>query len=123
MDRLSSSSPSNITENGAEKRRWPRYHIDVPVKAMVRCQGQSKMIHGMANNLSLGGMAAQLPVELVIGEWLEVLVTLPFCSQPVKVRAVVRNRRSSLYGLEFSRITPSQQAAIERACYSLALVQ
>jgi len=117
------SSLPNATEQGAEKRRWPRYQIDVQVKAMVRSQGGPKVVHGMGSNLSLGGMAVQLPVELVIGEWLELLVTLPFCSQPVKVRAVVRNRRSYLYGMEFSRITASQQAAIERACYSLALVQ
>jgi len=117
------SSSSNAVPDGAEKRRWPRYHIDVPIKAMIRCQGQPKMVHGMASDLSRGGMAAQLPVELVIGEWLEVLVTLPFCSQPVKVRAVVRNRRSYVYGLEFTSITASQQAGIERACHSLALVQ
>ena len=113
----------NVTEDGTEKRRWPRYHIDVPVKAMVRCEGTPKMVHGMANNLSLGGMAALLPVELAIGEWLEVLVTLPFCSQPVKVRTVVRNRRNYVYGLEFVNITASPQAGIERACYSLAMVQ
>jgi len=116
------SSPDAV-QNGTEERRWPRYHVEVPVTATVLCQGTSKVVHGVTNNLSVGGMAAQLPVELGIGESLEVQATLPYCSQPLKVRAVVRNRDSYLYGVEFANITPSQQAAIELACRSLALLQ
>ena len=122
MARLSSSL-SNVSEDPAEKRQWPRYRVDVTIKAMVRCQGKPKMVQGLAYDISLGGMAAQLPAELVIGEWIEVLVMLPFCSQPVKVRVVVRNRQNYVYRLEFANLTASQQAGIERAYYSLALVQ
>jgi c-di-GMP-binding flagellar brake protein YcgR len=123
MTQLPLSSSWDITEDGADERRWSRYHIDLPVKAMIRCQGEPKMVHGMASNLSLGGMAMQLPAELVVGERLEVLVTLPFCTQPLKLQMVVRNRRSYVYGVEFSSLSASQRAAIEQACRSLDLLQ
>lgn len=124
MDRMTRLTPlAKASEDGAEKRCYPRYHIDAPTRATVRCQGALKVVHGRANNLSEGGMAAQLPVELVIGESIQVEVVLPYCSEALKLRAVVRNRRSYLYGVEFSRISAAQADAIRRACHSLALLQ
>ena len=121
MTRLASSP--DTTKGDAEKRRWPRYHIDVPLRAVVRCEGAYKSVRGIGSNLSLSGLAALLPVKLVVGERIELEVILPYSSTTLKVQAVIRNRRSYNYGMEFANITASQQAAIERACHSLALVQ
>jgi predicted nucleic acid-binding Zn finger protein len=114
---------TNANGGGAEKRQWPRYCIDAPIRANICLQGKLKVIHGRANNLSQAGMAVQLPVELVIGESIEVILVLPYCSETLNIRAVVRNRRSYCYGVEFPSLTAAQRTAIERACHSLALLQ
>ena len=121
MTRLG-SSPESIND-AAEKRRWPRYHVDVPIRAVVLREGTYKSVRGIANDLSQGGLAAVLPVELVMGERIELEVVLPHSSAALKVQAVIRNRRSYSYGMEFANITASQQATIERTCRSLALFQ
>ncbi len=108
---------------GAEKRRSPRYLIDMSIRVGVRCTGGLKPVFGRGHDLNDYGMAVFVPVELGIGEYVELDVTLPYSTQPLKLRAVVRNRRSFTYGVEFTNLTPAQQAAIERACRSLSLVQ
>jgi hypothetical protein len=68
-------------------------------------------------------MCLFLPIELGIDTKIEIEVTLPHCSQQVKLEAVVRNRRSFAYGVDFINITAAQQRRIEFTCRSLALLQ
>ncbi len=93
------------------------------LRVTYRKAGAKVAIAGRGNNLGEGGIAAFIPVELVIGESVELDVSLPYTAQPLKLRAVVRNRRSFTYGLEFVDITPAQQRAIVRTCRALELVQ
>ncbi len=109
--------------DGSEKRAFQRYALDVRLRATLRKKGVRIAVHGRGNNISEGGLAAFLPTELVIGELVEMDVSLPYATQPLKVKAVVRNRRSFTYGLEFVDITPAQKAAIARTCGALELVQ
>ncbi len=110
-------------EHIPERRQWKRFHIDVRLRASVRSGGAKLPVYGRVSNLSRGGLAAFLPVELVVGEQIELDLTLPYATQPLKVRAIVRNRRSFAYGLEFVDITSAQLAAIIRTCGALELVQ
>ncbi len=117
------SDRSMADEHIPERRQWKRFYLDVRLRASIRSSGAKLPVYGRASNLSRGGVAVFLPVELVIGEHVELDITLPYATQPLKVRAVVRNRRSFAYGLEFVDITPAQQQAITRTCGALELVQ
>lgn len=81
------------------------------------------MVHGRGSELNLHGMCIFLPIKLDLHETISVEVTLPYCSQPLTLKAAIRNRRSFAYGVEFIDITAAQQNSIERTCRSLALLQ
>jgi len=113
-------------EHGAvydEKRRWKRYQIEVNLRARVRSAGEAKLIHGQGSDISIGGMAMFLPADLVVGETIDLEVTLPYTTAPLQIAAVVRSRRSYHYGVEYVNPTAAAAAAIHRACTSLSLVQ
>ncbi len=116
----------------AEKRKFQRVRLDVRLRATVhkrdshfpitelnRKPGPRVPIQGRLCNLSLGGLAALLPVELAVGERVELDLTLPSVAQPLKLKAVIRNRRGSTYGMEFTDTTRSQRAVIAFACGEL----
>ncbi len=112
-----------LSRAGEEKRRYPRYRIDLRLRATVRSQEGMKAVHGRGTDLSQAGLCAFLAVDLGIGEIIEIDLTLPYSSQRLKLRALVRHRRSFAYGLQFTDITFAQQIAIERACRSLSITQ
>jgi PilZ domain len=105
------------------RRRWPRFHIDVTIRATVRSGDLVKTVHGRGNDLGRGGMAAFIAIELTVGDIVDLQIKLPYSSQCLLVTAVVRNRNSYCYGMEFLNITAEQASEIERSCRSLALTQ
>jgi hypothetical protein len=68
-------------------------------------------------------MAAVLPIDLAIGDRIKVEITLPYCVQSITLAAIVRNRSSFTYGIEFMGISSAQQAEIERVCRLLVILQ
>ena len=100
-------------DSGREKRRSARYHIDVRVRAKLVSNGVLKILHGRGSDLSQHGMCVFLPTELGMHTTIAIEVTLPYCSQQLKLEAVIRNRRSFAYGIEFINITAAQQNLIE----------
>lgn len=123
LSRLSFTSETEDINSGREKRRSARYHIDVRVRAEVRSNGASKTVYGRGSDLSQHGMCLVLPIELGMHSTIKIESTMPHCSQPLNLQAVVRNRRSFAYGIEFINITVAQQNLIEFTCRSLALLQ
>jgi c-di-GMP-binding flagellar brake protein YcgR len=105
------------------RRLAARYTVDLRLRAQVRVENKPKTVHGQASDLSLGGMAVYLPLELPVGDKIEIEVTLPYTTAPAKIDAVIRSRRSYQYGVEFVNPSASANSAINRACASLALVQ
>jgi hypothetical protein len=80
-----------------DARRYPRFKLEVDVTVRSKTLG---LIPGMTIELSESGMSTVLPVELVVGETVELHLSLPFGS--VDLRAVVRNRNAFRYGFEFA---------------------
>ena len=117
------SSGTEFSETGNEKRRWPRYVIDVRVRATVHANHASRTVYGRGTALGRCGMAAVLPIDLAVEDKINVDLTLPYCTQSFTMAAVVRNRSSFTYGLEFVGISTSQQAEIERVCRLLVILQ
>ena len=106
-----------------ERRQASRYSVEARLRARVRCSGATRTVHGQGSDISTGGMAVYLPYELAVGETIELEFALPYASEPLKVLAVVRSRRSYQYGVEFTNLSAGVLSAIKRACASLALVQ
>ena len=123
LDRPYFISASEHIDSDREKRRSARYHIDVRVRVKVFSNGVPRIVHGRGSDLSQHGMCLFLPIELGIHTEIEIEVTLPHCSQQLKVEAAIRNRRSFAYGIDFINITAAQQNLIEFSCRSLALLQ
>ena len=82
-------------------RRWPRYHLDVPIRVIVHKPTKTSIFPGRGNELSQGGMALTAGVELNVGDEAEVEFTPPYAGSPIRVRGAVRNRTGYRYGMEF----------------------
>ena len=92
------------------RRRFPRYRVDRPVRAIIAPNEPSTLpLNGRCRVLSEGGLDIILPEHLSPGRtvYLELAPALRVC-------ATVRNRRSFHYGFEFIQLNDSERGAIKR---------
>jgi hypothetical protein len=94
-------------------RRWPRYKLDVPVRAIVRNALDAKIVDGRGTELNEGGMAVFAGLELKPGDQMEVEFTPPYSGQPIRVRCIVRNRKGYSYGVEFLNVTLEDEQRVQ----------
>ena len=80
-----------------DARRYPRFKVEVDVTVRSKTLG---LVPGMTMEVSESGMSAILPVDLPVGETVELQMRLPLGS--VDLRAVVRNRNAFRYGFVFA---------------------
>jgi c-di-GMP-binding flagellar brake protein YcgR len=104
-------------------RRWKRYDFDVRIRVTMFSEGALRSVYGRGNDLSTGGMAAFVAAELNKGDNIELDLTLPYSSQPMKLKAIVCNRSGYKYGVEFVDILPEQRKIIERTCSALEFIR
>ena len=97
-----------------EERRWPRYKIDVPVRAVIHKPDRTLIREGRGVEMSEGGMCLLLGVELGLGEEIEVEFTPPYSGEPIRVRGEVRNRNGYRYGVEFVPKGKKEQIEVAR---------
>jgi hypothetical protein len=83
-------------------RRWPRYKLDVPIRVIASRPGKAVIVAGRGRDISEGGMMVFAGIELRVDDRADVEFTPPF-GDPLRVTAIVRNRRGYYYGLEFLR--------------------
>ena len=107
-----------------EKRRHPRYRIDVAVKVKVKTSGGvASYCYGRGGNISEGGMAIDVAHELTRGNLIRLSLTLPHCERPIECDAVIRHRSQFHYGLEFRDLAEQDKILLMRACRALGIVQ
>ncbi|HVP44315.1 MAG TPA: PilZ domain-containing protein [Terriglobales bacterium] len=82
-------------------RRWPRYKLEVPLRIVAHKGGKTAIVQGRGNELNEGGMAIFAGIELALTEEIAVEFTPPYSGDPIRVRAIVRNRKGYSYGVEF----------------------
>ncbi len=117
-------SPEIEPPSLAEKRRFPRYRIDVAVKVKVKTSsGIASYCYGRGGDISEGGMAIDVAHELSRGKVIRLSVTLPHCERAIECDAVVRHRNQFHYGLEFRELAEQDRALLMRACQALGVVQ
>lgn len=108
----------------AEKRRYPRYRIDVAVKVKVKTSsGIASYCYGRGGDISEGGMAIDVAHELARGKMIRLSVTLPHCDRAIECDAVVRHRNQFHYGLEFRDLAEQDRTLLMRACQALGVIQ
>jgi hypothetical protein len=89
------------TADKRARRRWPRIHLDVPIRVIVHRVGKTSVFVGRGNELGQGGMSLTAGVELRLGDEAEIEFTPPYSGLPIRIRGVVRNRSGYRYGMEF----------------------
>jgi PilZ domain-containing protein len=97
-----------------EERRWPRYKIDVPVRAVIHKPDRTLIRDGRGMEMSEGGMCLFMGAELGLGEEIEVEFTPPYSGEPIRVRGEVRNRTGYRYGVEFVPKGKKEQIEVAR---------
>jgi len=105
------------------KRRWQRYDVKIPVKISIGVDGKPLTFSGEASNVSIGGMALFTTRHLEPGTSLVMVLILPYSSEELKLRGVVRNRNGFTHGIEFTHSTPLQERLIELNCRAFALLE
>ena len=107
-----------------EKRRFPRYSIDVAVKVKVKTSsGISSYCYGRGGDISEGGMAINVSHELSRGKTIHLSLTLPHCERAIECDAIVRHRCQYHYGVEFQGLAEQDRELLLRACRALGVVQ
>lgn len=102
------------THEYATQRRWPRFKLDVPVRVIAYRDNKANIVSGRGNEVSEGGLAVFAGIELRPGEQIWVEFTPPYSSEPLRVRATVRNRTGYKYGIEFRADDAAEQERVAR---------
>jgi hypothetical protein len=123
MTTPSTLKSGRIVDSKRNRRRFPRYRLDVLLRLNVLHDNQYLHTMGRTSDLAHGGLGCVLPMELQPDEVVNLELCLPEIGEPLLLRAVVRYRRGLSYGLEFLGPTVDQQQQIDLACAGLVLVQ
>lgn len=106
-----------------QQRRWERYAVKIRTKITVNQNGQTQSFYGEANDVSQGGLRLFMPREVETGIILLLELSLPYNSQVLAVRGLIRNRSGFSYGVEFLNTTKHEQDTISQSCKALQLMQ
>jgi len=104
--------PKNPVSPTAIPRRWPRFDVDLSLRVRVPASSKKEYVLAHGRNVSQGGMVLYVPLELEIGDLVELEMSFPGLDAPVTLQSKVRNRKGFTYGLEFLDPTQEQQNII-----------
>src|SRR6476660_9087092 len=93
-------------------RRWARYSVNLRLRLRIATPSGHEYMLGQARDVSQGGMAVYVPVELDVGDIAAMELFFPNSQEPITLSAVVKNRIGFKYGVEFVSPSPDQQQAI-----------
>lgn len=82
-------------------RQRQRAKLNTPVCLVIEKPGNVALISARFRDISDDGAAIFAGVELAIDSEIQIEFTAPFDTDPMRVRAIVRNRRQYVYGIEF----------------------
>ncbi len=87
-------------------RRWKRFKVDIRVRIRRWEEPEDALSVVRTYEMSEGGMSVYASETLEIGTFLQVVFSLPAAAKPLRLRAVVRNRRGFRCGMEFVDLPP-----------------
>jgi len=88
--------------NPINTRRWPRFHVHLPVLIAAETADSEIAIPGMVSAISRSGMEVYGGVPLRPGDMMEVEFR---SAGTVRIAGIVRNRSGYCFGMEFLRLT------------------
>jgi PilZ domain len=94
--------------NSTNTRRWPRYHVHLPVFIAPNPEATDIVVPGLVCELSRSGMEIYGGVNLQPGEMMEVQFRT---SGRVRVAGIIRNRSGFCFGLEFCAVHTEPEEA------------
>jgi PilZ domain-containing protein len=95
------TGPTPSPRQTINTRRWPRFHVHLPVFIAAETADSEIAIPGLVSAISRAGMEVYGGVPLQPGDLMEVEFRT---SGTVRVAGVVRNRSGYCFGLEFLRL-------------------
>jgi len=96
----------------AGTRRWTRYAVSLSLRVRVPTTSGQEFMLAHGRDVSQGGMAVYVPVELEIGETIVLELIFPTLPDTLRLSAAVKNRFGFKYGVEFMESTPGLQQTI-----------
>ncbi len=109
---------SNVTQLYAAVRNRDRLSINISVRVVL---DDGSVSSGRGHDLGLGGMAIYVPLDLAVASAINISFQLPYSRIMFGVRAVVRNKNSFRYGVEFMKLTDFEAEEIKRITSILKL--
>ena len=110
--------------DGASLRRWPRYSIDVEVKVVALSEdGSTNFFYGRGGEVGEGGMAIFVAREFAKGDVVRIIAKFPYADRALECHAIIRNRSSYCYGMEFLGLGSTEREYVSRTCHFLSMVQ
>ncbi len=94
-------------------RRWLRFEVDVPIRVIICLPTRTRIFDARGISLSEGGMALFAGAELTAGDLVAVEFTPAYSAPPIRVDAIIRNRKNYHYGVEFLIATDIQKQTVE----------
>jgi c-di-GMP-binding flagellar brake protein YcgR len=118
----------NMTEENKKpdysiQRRWKRFRVEMRLKVFLNHEGPQKFTFAQGSDISEGGLAAYIPLDLNPGESVGVEFIFPYSKTTVRVVADVRNKNGFRYGMEYSKVAEQDRETLLRALKNLELVQ
>ncbi len=104
-----------------KSRRYPRVKSDIRVHVFVPPKSPTADSFGRGYDISEGGMAVYVPLELAVGQDVMVVLEVPQCRVRLGLTATVRNRNGYRYGVEFARMSNTERQELKRALQELAI--
>ena len=104
-------------------RRYRRIKSDIRVRALVPPEQPAIESFGRGFDISEGGMAIYVPLELAPHQEILLVFEVPLSRQKLGIRASVRYARENRYGVEFQPLQDVDRARLRSALYDLALIQ
>lgn len=101
-----------------EKRRFPRYHVDLPLRVRDQLERDRE---GRCHFIAVGGLAATISECLSPGSVVLLNFTLPNHPAELQIWGVVRYQQEAQHGLEFVSLTEPERLSIRQFCNQLAV--
>jgi PilZ domain-containing protein len=98
-----------------EKRIYPRFELDARIAVTGTREGKKTECRGRTVDVSENGVSAALSAHLIAGETVIVEFRIGAHAPHIVTRAVIRQRRDFVYGIEFLGLSSEQRALIREA--------
>jgi hypothetical protein len=111
---------ARVAAERGSTRRFPRYRVDVPLRAVPERPNGTTVLRGHTLNFCEGGLEASIDGKLLPGEFVNLRVKLPQCTLAIQPRAVVKHKENGVYGFAFLNLSALQLAEVRTCCRRLA---